>query len=69
MLNLLPSGMIGDTARPWYFYDFVDPAPKFRDMGPDYEWDSEADYVSEGEGPLSDNPGDRKAPVDVPGYE
>ena len=38
-------------------------------MDSDYEWNSDADYISEGEGLLLDTLGEGKAPVDVPGYE
>jgi len=68
-LHVLPRGTAkGDWARPWYLYDMVDPAAKFRKVPDDY--DHEDPYISEGEvsEDLSDSAGDDKVPVQVYGY-
>jgi len=57
--------------RPWFLYDYVDPAPKFRKFK-DKPKRTRKEYVSEGESEeLTDTPpmdNESKA-VYVPGYE
>jgi len=70
-LHLLPQGIRRDDARPWFAYDWVDPAPKFRHMGAQGgKKRKEKDYVPEGEDMemLTDNPEDDTKPVEVQGY-
>lgn len=64
-LHPLPPGR-PDFTRPWFLYDYVDPAAMFRRV---CGWGDDVDYISEGENSedLSDNPEAGKA-VFVPGY-
>lgn len=58
-------------SRPWYFYDAVDPVPKFRHLGAAaFAQRKHQPDVSEGEKSeeLSDHPGDDTLPVFVFGY-
>lgn len=54
----------GHYQRPWYLFDVVDPAPKYRRMGEKYK-KKDGPYVSEPEDSddLSDHPGYKKKPV------
>lgn len=62
-----------DDKSPWFFYDYVNPAPQFRQMGEDYDFHKNRKVVDVSEGEdltaLSDNPGVGRKPVQVPGYE
>ena len=71
-LHLIPSTLVQDRQRPWYLYDSVHPAPLYRQMGDDYDWNQHINSpdVSEGDesDDLSDTPGVEKKPVTVRGY-
>lgn len=70
-LDLFPPGGCF-LERPWFIYDHVDPAPKFRIMGEDYDWSSAPFYVAEGDNPedLVDTHEEGKTlPVLVFGYK
>ena len=56
--------------RPWYLFDFVDPAPKFRHLEDEFDSLREKDDVSEGDysEDLTDNPSTDTKPVSVYGY-
>jgi hypothetical protein len=69
-LDLLPPGR-QDYTRPWFLYDYEDPAAKFRLMGAGYDWSKEEDFVERGENEaaLIDYPRDEAKPVMVYGYQ
>ena len=68
-LHLVPNSQI-DFTRPWFICDWVDPAPKFRRMGDDYDWDNPDECVSMGEdqSALADIREEGTKPVFVYGY-
>lgn len=53
-----------DFTRPWFLYDYVDPAAKFRRQGSDDDW-ADQDYVEMGDdlGALVDEPEEDTKPV------
>lgn len=60
------------SSRPCFIYDYVDPAPKFRMMGENYDWSTAPDYIVEGRNleDLVENHEERKTiPVLEPGYK
>jgi hypothetical protein len=66
-LHSLSPGMREDPTRPWYMFDFVDPAPKYRDRPNGFT----GDFISEG-GETDyhyDEPANNRVPILVPGYE
>ncbi|KAF9642468.1 hypothetical protein BDM02DRAFT_3133071 [Thelephora ganbajun] len=68
-LNCLPERR--DVTRPWLTFDFVDPTPKFRRMGPGFNWSAPPADVPEGENPdnvLDEFVQGQTLPVTVPGY-
>ena len=70
-LNTIPtSNMEKRWKRPWYLFDFVDPAPKFRHLEDKFDSLKEKDDVSEGDfsDELMDNPSADTKPVSVYGY-
>lgn len=69
-LHVLPRGMKRQAFRPWYFYDVVEPAPRFRPIPREYKGKEVPTEVSEGEysDDLSDHPGQGKLPVSQPRY-
>lgn len=46
-LETLPPSRL-DFSRPWFLYDFVDPAPKFRVMDDKHDWSRNEEAVSSG---------------------
>jgi hypothetical protein len=59
-----------ELERPWFFYDYEDPAAKFRIMPADYDWEQASDFVDAGDDPaaLVDDPTEGALPVFVEGY-
>ncbi|KAF9642381.1 hypothetical protein BDM02DRAFT_3193380 [Thelephora ganbajun] len=60
-----------DFSRPWLVFDSVDPAPKFRRMGPEFDWSNPLADVPEGNNPdaITDKHVEGETlPVVVPGY-
>lgn len=57
--------------RRWFTFDYVDPAPKFRRMPPDYDWRRDEPQVPAGddESVLVDEPERGTIPVLVTGYQ
>lgn len=44
-LHCVPASRERDMTRPWYLYDYVEPAGRFRVMPSDYNWEEREDYV------------------------
>jgi hypothetical protein len=68
-LHILPNILQDYHLRPWFQYDYVDPAPKYRRME-DLPHPDDPSDVSEGEysEDISDDP-EGAVPVEIPGYE
>ena len=60
-----------DFTRPWFLYDYVDPAAKFRRMDVEYDWTNPEHYVDMGEDmdALMDEPEEGTKPTFVYGYQ
>jgi len=67
---LPPETKAKDFSRPWFLYDWVDPAAKFRRMGEQIDRRFTDPDVSEGEddGAILDDPEEGAIPISVPGY-
>jgi hypothetical protein len=70
-LHILPFEIKLQFGRPWYFYDIVEPTPKFRPTPKKYKRKkNKPAEISEGEDSdeLSDHPGPNKLPVSWSAY-